>query len=788
MAITAKKQLEYLKNRDPVKYMVFDLEVQNHFYKGRVASKFCDDNWIVMAGWKRFDDKICQYSHHPEPEKVWMHIPEDINLLVGHNIKFDLLWQWDNPELHAFFKRGGRIWCTQTAEYLIGGMAEEVQLTSMDQIIEKYGGRKKIDAVKELWNQGVLTADIDPQLLKDYLIGTEEEGFLSGDIGNTERIFKGQWKLARIQNQIPMIEMRMRGLSACCEAEWNGLHIDMNLAEELRLEYQEKLNKAKEDLAVFVKNIPEAVQFNWNSNDHMSYLLYGGHIPYDVREHKKDETGKLLYAQKKEPKPILDEEGNLTYYKSGKKVGEIRTRQEDVDDHTRPKMHTVTYYHRLNRMVRPDESWVMKKKDKETGKKHPKKNEHGEKLYKSNSDILDEIYESTDIPFIEAYMDYNGLKKDLSTYYYIEEEKDGELIKKGMLTLVGTDEILHGELSWTKTITSRLSSQNPNLQNLPNAKKSAIRKVFTSRFEDGWMSEIDYSQLEVVVLGVLTKDKQLTQDLLDGIDFHCVRVAMKYTKEYPGGYDQVRAIIKDENHILHPVTSDRRTACKILSFQKQYGAGPKTIAKTVGMPVEEVLEILNLEDLRYDGVVAFNTQVKKMVEEGQYWDKIWYRNSIRPTSKLRSNWVAPTGTIYTFEGQDAPDWMKKKGIKLSFSPPNMKNYPIQGTGGEMVQAALGAVFYKLVELGYWSGGEYQDAFLCNTVHDCVWFDFRNLEIAEKLIPIISKELESIPEMFNSTFDMGIKVKFPVEAELGRTMHKLEHLDHIKEKIAKGEKV
>lgn len=786
MAITAKKQLEYLKNRPKVKYMVFDLECQNHFHKGRVASPFCEDNWIVMAGWKVQGDKQCSMSYHPTKEKVWLDIPEDVNLLVGHNLKFDLLWQWDNPSLQAFFKRKGRIWCTQVAEYLINGQADESQMTSMDQIIETYGGRKKIDAVKELWEQGVLTADIDAQLLQDYLIGTEEEEYNSGDIGNTELIFRGQWKKARMQNQLPMIEMRMKGVCACIEAEWNGLHIDMELAEKLRLEYLAKLNAAEEVLNSYVEDIPKEVGFNWNSNDHMSYLLYGGHIPYDIRVHQSDEDGNLLYAKKKEPQPVLDEEGNPVIYKSGKRIGEIKTKQVDVDDHTRPKMKYETHYHRMPRMVRPQDEWVMKKKNKETGKKEPKKNAHGEKLYKSNADIIETLYEETDIPFIEAFMEYTSLKKDLSTYYYIEEENKGEIEKKGMLTLVHTNNILHGELHWTGTITGRLSSKNPNLQNLPNAKKSAVRQVFTSRWEGGWMSEIDYSQLEVVVLGVLSNDPQLTQDLLDGIDFHCVRVAMKYRDEYPGGYEEVKAIMQDDTHPLYDITSARRTACKILSFQKQYGAGPKTIAKTVGMDIEEVKEILALEDVRYKGVVTFNDNVKKDVDTSTYDKAVWYRNANRPFTKRRAHYVAPTGTIYTFEAVEAPEYLQKKGIKLSFPPPNLKNYPIQGTGGEMVQAAIGELFYKLVELGYWSGGDKDEAYFVNTVHDCVWFDFKTLEVAKKLIPIISKVMESIPELFNEAFDMDIKVKFPVEAEIGKSMHKLEHLHVIEEQILKGE--
>lgn len=787
MAITAKKQLEWLKNRGQVKYFILDLEVENHKYKGRVASPFCADNWIVMAGWKRFDDEHCHCKHMPRKGVMDLVIPTDVDLIVGHNLKFDLLWLWDNPSMQAFIQRGGKVWDTQTVEWLINGQAMESQLTSMDQIIEIYGGRKKIDAVKELWEQGYKTSEIDPQMLRDYLIGTKEEGYNSGDIGNTELIFKGQWKRARIQNQLPMIENRMGGYRACIEAEWNGLFIDMELGESLRKVYQEKKDKAEKDLYDFIKHVPEEVKFNWNSGDHLSYLLYGGHMPYDIREQKKDSEGNLLYAIKMEPGPILDDDGNYTYYKSGKRKGEIRTKQFKVPDPTRPKMHTVTKYFRFDRMVKPKEEWVMQVTSKENKKKKiPKKNAFGEKLYKSNSDIMDYLFENNDLSFLDSYFEFNSLKKDLSTYYFIEDtDKDGNIFRKGMLALVtDKDSILHGILQWASTITSRLSSKEPNLQNLPNSGKSEVRKVFKSRFENGWMSEIDYSQLEVVILGVLSKDPQLTQDLLDGIDFHCVRVAMKYKEHYPGGYAEVKAIMNNEHHPRYKETKKRRTICKILSFQKQYGAGAKTIAKTVGIPVEEVKEILELEDNRYAGVVEFNKMVANIVDLNKAPKSVRYRNSVRPINKLRSSWTSPTGTVFTFEATDAPDFMQERGIKLSFSPPNLKNYPIQGTGGEMVQTAIGKMFDKLVSLGYWSGGDKPFALFCNTVHDCVWFDFKDLETAEKLIPIISKELESIPDVFNDAYDMDIKVPFPVEAELGRSMYELHGLEDVKERLEK----
>ena len=87
-------------------------------------------------------------------------------------------------------------------------------------------------------------------------------------------------------------------------------------------------------------------------------------------------------------------------------------------------------------------------------------------------------------------------------------------------------------LNHTSTVTTRLSSSNPNLQNLPRKDKSKVKRIFRSRAKGGLMLEADYSQLEVVVQGVLSKDKQLCQDLRDRIDFHCKRVGIKHNVSY----------------------------------------------------------------------------------------------------------------------------------------------------------------------------------------------------------------------------------------------------------------
>ena len=158
-----------------MRYQVFDLETQNHKSRKRVANPFDPRNYTVMRGWKVEGASRGSMTYH-ENANPWnfLHIDDEVDVLVGFNIKFDLLFEMvaDYENLAKFYRRGGRVWCCQYAEYLLRGQRRKFHMCSLDQIIESYGGRKKIDAVKQLWEDGVLTADIDPALLEDYLLGT----------------------------------------------------------------------------------------------------------------------------------------------------------------------------------------------------------------------------------------------------------------------------------------------------------------------------------------------------------------------------------------------------------------------------------------------------------------------------------------------------------------------------------------------------------------------------------------------------------------------------------------
>lgn len=779
------------------RYMVFDLETETHTKYKRKANAFLEENWVVMRGWKLQGDTRGYATYHPTLDRSsYLRIPDDVMLLVGFNLKFDLLWEMaqGNPDLKAFFKRGGKIWDCQYVEYLLRGHTQDVQMVALDDIIESYGGRRKIDEVKLLWEAGVQTSEISEKLLADYLLGTEEEKRNSGDIGNTEKIFLGQVRKAVQLGMKLMIEDRMDGLLCTTEMEFNGLKIDRDVAQARLLVLQEDLRTATTALNQSLPELPWT--FNWNSRIQVSCLIFGGTAKYKVREEYIDEkTGELARLKATETWPLFtgpngtvpinpnkcqyDDIKMLHYIKynrggmpailwqdtvrSGPKKGQGKTKKVDVPGELKIKWQDRFY--KFEGLAEPDKAWQGLETDGA-----------GEYIYSTSGDVIEELLARTDIPFLKAYDRKNELTKEIGTYYYVINE-DGE--EKGMLTCVMPDGTLHHKLNHTSTVTTRLSSNDPNLQNLPRVDmdsgvaKSEVKRMFVSRFgEDGVMVEIDYSQLEVVVQGVLSGDPNLCDDLRAKKDFHCIRVGAKHKISYED------AVKWCKQGISYPaleasgfVGKIERTKCKVFSFQRAYGAGAAKIAVTTGMPIKEVEELIENEDSLYPGVVAFNDRVAKEVAATAEPFPAFCDVQQRYRNFRKGYYRAPTGTRYCFRTYDAPDYVKKRGQDQTFSPTQLKNYPVQGTGGEFVQAVLGLLWRHFISTDNYAGR----AFLVNTVHDCVWADVHK-DVLHQVVPKMVEIMQSIPEYYNSRYGMNITVPFPVEAEIGPNMMDLHHYE------------
>jgi DNA polymerase-1 len=217
-----------------------------------------------------------------------------------------------------------------------------------------------------------------------------------------------------------------------------------------------------------------------------------------------------------------------------------------------------------------------------------------------------------------------------------------------------------------------------------------------------------------------------------------------------------------------------RTEAKIFSFQRAYGAGAKTIAEATGMSIEDVEALIVAELEMYPEVEEYYAKVEAEINRTAVPIRAQRDNGSYGVYR-RGHYTAPTGTRYSWRSYDAPAFLRKRGITDTFSPPEIRNYPVQGTGGEFVQCVLGLLIRNLIAKDFYGNGMFDPlAVLCNTVHDCVWYDCATEELSKRVWADIQPIMESIPAYYNKHHGMDITVPFPVDGEVGLNMNELGH--------------
>ena len=298
-----------------------DLETTTHSLAKRKASPFHPDNWVVMMGWCTKDDptprcrRYAQFRQGDVTDDFISLLTSGIRFLVGANIKFDILHiiSKDDRAREAWMKYvagGGLVWDVQLAEYILHGQDQGSHMLSLDELCLRYGCDTKVDEVKLLWEAGVQTEDIDPDLLRVYLIGEDlpNGGRREGDIGNTRDVFIRQAEAIRKAGMSRLVMLEMGALIASIEMERNGMYVDKELGLKLADELRAELAEARKELDSY---LPAALpfEFNWGSRHHLSPIIFGGVINYDAKEydmadgtkcyHNPPPEGMGVYANKK---------------------------------------------------------------------------------------------------------------------------------------------------------------------------------------------------------------------------------------------------------------------------------------------------------------------------------------------------------------------------------------------------------------------------------------------------------------------------------------------------------
>lgn len=784
--------------------MHIDLETENHEYYGSKASPYCPDNYVVESAWRidttqadgtttvgstqsvRFNSRAAFVSANSSPNGCgWFNIPEDCWLIVAHNAAYEISWflTYQRQQFEAFLKRGGRVFCTMHGEYIASDF--QSMYPSLDETAPKYGGTHKVDGVKILWEQGVLTSQIDPMLLHDYLV--------NGDIPNTALCFYGQCATFAQRNQMQYVWERMDALLAWAYCEWFGLFVNMPIARKNQEEQEQRIREIKQELQQYIpKDLPETLDFNFGSDFHMSALVYGGPIkyrkkvPYDPPQYVKydaylaDVNGTLQYID------VSDWQPEWTYprtlYKSGKNKGLPKVFRLDTEEEKLKWEDDLYFCPGLVDIQELPE--VIREKYAERGEfRQARTLQDGTPVYSTSTDAMEALARQG-FEFCRLVNELGALEKDTGTYYLRTEYNEDGSVKKlsGMLQYVIPQSpdgsgIIHHRLNTCSTVTGRLSGSNPNLQNLPRDGTSRVKQMFTSRYgAEGRITEVDYSALEVVMSCVHTGDRKLLSLLQNGTDMHCYRLAFKEGKTYEEMYD----LCHNADGPDYKYWKQQRTDIKPPSFAAQYGATAKGIAFATGCTVEYAQSFLDNEAKLFPDTIGFRAVIKEEVERTGAAGRMYREQADDGSYRIYriGTWTSPAGARYSFRQKEqwkeiVPGQRKQK--VMDYKETEMANYWCQGEAFFLMAVAAGMVLRALLARDWFDN----QVCLITNVHDALYLDSANPEVGREASLLVKQCMEDAPKRIHQLWpNYGIigEVPFPAEAEMGTSMYSKEKVE------------
>jgi DNA polymerase-1 len=312
-----------------------------------------------------------------------------------------------------------------------------------------------------------------------------------------------------------------------------------------------------------------------------------------------------------------------------------------------------------------------------------------------------------------------------------DAKKIKETYYEGLNDLRFPSGLIYPNLNHCATKTGRLSATNPNLQNQTDS--GNVKRAYISRYENGQILELDYSQLEMIALAYLANDKQLIEDINNGRDMH---------KElYKGMYGR------------YPTDAERKPF-KRFSFLLVYGGGVTTLMAQSGCDRATAKKFISTFYTRYKGVKEYHESIVKKAND----DCVVSYDESKSGPQYTYFHSSPTGRHYLFN-KYANEY--KKG-ELTFSPTELKNWPIQGFAtGDVVPMMVGILLRELESAGISS-----QALLVMTVHDSVVLDTTQ-EVCYKAASIAKKTLENAPMYLKQYFDIDFPCQLKVGVEAGK---------------------
>ena len=305
---------------------------------------------------------------------------------------------------------------------------------------------------------------------------------------------------------------------------------------------------------------------------------------------------------------------------------------------------------------------------------------HGKKTQRGWSTDAETLEALRDYPLVEDILQYRAYQKLNSTYV------------EGLLKVIGEDGRIHTTFNQTEARTGRLSSDNPNLQNIPIRTElgSQLRAYFIAK-PGCVLVDADYSQIELRILAHITGDEHMQQAFRSGEDIHRSTAAKIY------------------NLPLEAVTPRIRSSAKAINFGIMYGKGAYSLSKDIGVSVKEADAFLKNYLAAFPKVSGYMDKTIADARACGYVSTLFGRRRALPelTSANRN--------------------IRASGERMA------RNTPIQGTAADVIKLAMVRVWRRLRD-------EKMESRLILTVHDELIVEAPEAE-AEKAAAILREEME-----------------------------------------------
>ncbi|ABY93428.1 DNA polymerase I [Thermoanaerobacter brockii subsp. lactiethylicus] len=312
---------------------------------------------------------------------------------------------------------------------------------------------------------------------------------------------------------------------------------------------------------------------------------------------------------------------------------------------------------------------------------------------------------STDSEVLEQLVPYNNIVNDIIEYRQLTKLKSTYI--DGFLPLMDENNRVHSNFKQMVTSTGRISSTEPNLQNIPIREEFGrqIRRAFIPRTKDGYIVSADYSQIELRVLAHVSGDEKLIESFMNNEDIH-LRTASEVFK-VP----------------MEKVTPEMRRVAKAVNFGIIYGISDYGLSRDLKISRKEAKEYINNYFERYKGVKEYIEKIVRFAKENGYVITIMNRRRYIPEINSRN---------FT---------QRSQAERLAM------NAPIQGSAADIIKMAMVRVYNDLEKLKLKSK-------LILQVHD------------ELVVDTYKDEVEIVKKILKDNMENVVQLKVPLVVEIG----------------------